>query len=486
MTSSDIDDLSVGGGDDLYKWKAFGAVGSFFVTAVLAMTMVFVVLPAIAEDFDVTLRSASWVVIAYALTISALLLPFGRLADLAGRRRVHLTGLALFGVGTTLVALSGSFTTLLIARVVMGVGDAMSQSVGTGILVSVFPQRERGKAIGAQTTSVAIGAAAGPLVAGLVLIVLPWRALFALLVVPTIFSFIFGYLVLDEDRVSGTERKTEPFDWGGAVLSTLAITLLVLTINNPFALSWLSMSVILPGVAALALFGIFTWWELQSPAPMLQLRFFADPVFSRAVLARVIGFVPPAAIAILIPILLISLRGMSEGRASTTIFLNSVGLGFAAHFAGRLSDRLGTRPFMISGFAVSAVVMLVLAAMDRSTPVWVVAVVILVAGLAMGSWNVTNNATIIGSVPSSSYGVVGAFTNLARNVGTVFGQAVVAAVVAGIMATQGFDVPLADIGESVEAGDAFLDGWRVAFVVMAGLAVVSCLFAVFTRPTRSE
>ena len=194
-------DSGAGGGDN-YKWVAFAAIGSFFVTAVLALTMVFVALPAMADDFGVTLKAASWIVIAPSLTISALLLPFGRMADLIGRRRVHLSGLALFAVGAALTALSTSFTMLLVSRVVMSIGGALAESVGTGILVSVFPSSERGKAIGSQTTAVAVGAAAGPLAAGIALQFLSWRALFWFLVVLTAISFALAAAVLDEDRIT--------------------------------------------------------------------------------------------------------------------------------------------------------------------------------------------------------------------------------------------------------------------------------------------
>ncbi|MCP5026639.1 MAG: MFS transporter, partial [Actinomycetia bacterium] len=112
-TRSEVDDTT-------YKWKAFGAVGLFFLTSVLAFAMVFLTLPAIADDFGVTLRDASWVVIAYTLTITALLLPMGRLADLIGRRRIHLLGLIVFAIGTLLVAVAPSFQALIAARVVMG------------------------------------------------------------------------------------------------------------------------------------------------------------------------------------------------------------------------------------------------------------------------------------------------------------------------------------------------------------------------------
>ncbi|MGY8880038.1 MAG: MFS transporter, partial [Dehalococcoidia bacterium] len=149
------------------KWVAFTAIGIAFFTMVASMGMVFIALSQIADTFGVTLRSASWIVIVQGLTISAFMLPMGRMADIIGRKKVHLIGLVFFASGSVFTALAPSFGLLILARVVAAIGNSMGQSVGTAMVLSVFPARERGKAIGAQTTSVAIGGAIGPVIAGL-------------------------------------------------------------------------------------------------------------------------------------------------------------------------------------------------------------------------------------------------------------------------------------------------------------------------------
>ena len=141
-------------------------------------------------------------VIVQGLTISAFMLPMGRMADIIGRKKVHLIGLTLFAGGSVFTALAPSFGLLILARIVTAIGNSMGQSVGTAMVLSVFPIHERGKAIGAQTTAVAIGGAMGPVIAGLVLQFLPWEALFLMLTVPIGIAFIAGYFILDEKIVS--------------------------------------------------------------------------------------------------------------------------------------------------------------------------------------------------------------------------------------------------------------------------------------------
>ena len=120
MTSAERDLVA---SDDNYKWKAFAAIGLSFFTMVMTMSMVYVALASIAEDFDVTLRAVSWVVIAEALVISALMLPMGRMADIVGRKKIHMIGLAIFGIGAVLTALAPTFWMLIVARVIMATGN---------------------------------------------------------------------------------------------------------------------------------------------------------------------------------------------------------------------------------------------------------------------------------------------------------------------------------------------------------------------------
>lgn len=469
-----------------HKWRAFVAIAISFVVMVFSMTMVFVSMDAIAEDFGVTLRAVSWVVIAQSLVISALMLPMGRVADIVGRRKVHLSGLVLFFAGSLFVALAPTFETMIAGRVVMAVGNAMGQAVGTAMIVSVFPTHERGKALGSQTSVVAIGAAMGPIVGGFVLQAFPWETLFLMLLPPVAVAFVAGYLFLDagvEDRTDrGAVTDTGPgFDWGGALLSALAITGLVLVASNPMAWGWTSWRTLASLAAVAVVVAAFVRWELARPAPMLQLRLFTNPTFSMAVTSRTLGFVGYTAVSFLMPIFLISVRGLREGATGGVLFLTSLGMGLAANQAGRTADRLGERPLFLAGFAVHVVAMAGLAWVAADSPMWLVMLLLFASGLALGLWNVPNSSTILGSVPPRHLGVVGAFMNLTRNLGNVLGQALASAVVVGVMAAEGYDIPLSDIADDPGAVAAFVRGGRLAYLAVSLLSMVALVLAWITR-----
>jgi EmrB/QacA subfamily drug resistance transporter len=468
--------------DDLYKWKAFIAIGIAFVTQVMSMSMVFVALSSIADDYGVTLRAVAWVVVAQALTISALMMPMGRLADIIGWKRVHLGGLGLFGVGALLTALAPTFAVLIAARVVMSVGSAMGQSVGTAMVVAVFPPEERGTAIGSQTTAVSIGGASGPIVGGLLLQVFPWQALFWLLLVPVVIAFVAGYFILDDKRLK-QDRAGErpPFDVAGAVLSAVAIALLVITINNPLAVSWTSPLILGSLVVVILLLVAFTRWELRYRAPMLDLRMFADRVLSMAVVARFLGFLGTTVTLLLMPVYLISVRGLQEAAAGGILFLTSLGMGIAAQGSGRLSDRFGPRRFAVLGFGVMVTTALALSFVSEETAFWMIMIVLFINGLAMGFWNVPNNTMIMGTVPAARLGVVGALSNLTRNVGNVVGQAVASGVVVAVMAAHGFDVPLSKLADTPGASAAFMDGWRLVYLLATAYVGMALVMTLLTR-----
>lgn len=454
---------------------------------VASQSMIFVALSQIAEDFNVTLRSVSWVVIAQGLTISALMMPMGRLADIIGRKKVHLIGLVLFASGSVFTAVAPSFGLLIMARVLAAVGNSMGQSVGTAMVISVFPDHERGKAIGSQTTAVAIGGASGPIVAGLMLQFLPWQAMFWALTVPIVLAFIVGYFILDEKIVSEQRvGKRQPYDWLGAILSGLTIVIGVVLINNPFGVSIVDPLILGGAATTVAMLALFVWWELKTKSPMLELRMFKNLVFSMAVTTRFLGFLGTTTVRFLMPIYLISLRDIGEAATGGALFLVSLGMGIAAQSAGRLGDKFGERPFAVFGFIILVGTSLSFAAFTSDTPMWMILVVLTVSGLAMGLWNVPNNSIIMGAVPRGSFGIVGAFTNLTRNVGNVAGQAIASAVVVGVMVADGFDIPLSDITGDRAASDSFMSGWRVAYYLVTSFSVFGLILSILTKPKRTD
>ena len=454
---------------------------------VMSFSIIFLALDAIATDFGITLRQVSLVVIAQSLTVSSLMLPLGKVADMIGRKRFHLIGLALFAIGAIACSLAANLTLLIVFRVIMALGSTMGQAVSTAIVTSVFPARERGKAMGSQTTAVALGGALGPIVAGLTLQFLPWPMLFVLMAIPTAVAFIWGIFVLDDRKIgSWSGDKRPPYDWLGAALSAGATGLIIITIMNPLTLDFNDPRLLTGIVLGVTLMCIFVWWQLRTENPMIDLRIFANRVFGFSVLTRFLAFTRSSATLYLLPIFLVSFRGVSEGTAGAIMFLTALGMGIGAQTGGRLSDRYGSRPFLVLGFSVLVLTGIAFTTLDGDTSLWFIAGVVTINGIAMGLWSAPNASATMGAVDRSRYGVVSAVINLSRNLGNVTGQAIATAIIAGIMVARGFDVPLGELDQNPGAGDAYLEGWRWAYYIATGVVGLALLSSLFTTEKRRD
>ena len=470
------------------KWRSFFPIGLSLFTTVLSMTMVFVALSAIADDFSVTLKAVSWVVIIESLVLSSLIMPMGRVGDIFGWKPVHVIGLGLFAVGAFSTAFAPSFMALIGARLIMSVGNSMIQSTQTALAIASFPPEEQGKAIGSQSTAVAIGGCCGPLVAGFTLQILPWEALFLLLVPLSLITMVAALVLIDNSVLKHRQTKTaRTFDWGGALLSAPAVIILITIINNPFNLSIFSLAFIGGLCAVVLLLAAFCFWELRSSSPMLELRIFRNRTFATSVGARALGFMAATNIQLLPPILLISVKGLSAGSAGLILVLNFLGMAVASTIAGRLSDRFRPKPFAVFGFTLLVISTLWMSFATTNISLWFLMAALSLHGLALGFWNVPNQALLMGSLPQSSLGIGGAFSNLTRNVGNVTGQAIVTAIVVGIMTAEGFDIPLSEIADTEGSGNAFINGWKIAFWLAAALSAAGLVTTLITKsisPTK--
>ena len=435
---------------DNYKWKAFWTVAIALLVMVMDFSITFLALSTIADDFNVTLRAVTWVAIASSLTVSAIMLPLGRVADMAGRKKFHITGMVFFVVGALLAAAAPS--------------------------------------LGMLTTAVAIGATAGPIVAGPMLQFFGWRSLFIFLAVPTTLAIFFAVKVLDDERIGSVKQAPNTrYDWPGAFLSAAALALMILTISNPLGFDWGSTQIIGGGILTVVLFVALIWWELRFSSPILNLRFFSNSTFAFSTITRLFGFIGASATAFLMPVFVQSFLGVSQVEAGMIMFVAALGMGIAGSSSGRLSDKFGFRIFTFIGIAVLFFTGIGLAFFDSGTPIWVIMLVLFINGLGMGLWMAPNMNATLSVIERKDYGSVSAFLNLVRNVGSVSGQAITTAIVTGVMAARGLEIELSKLAAAADgpAGDAFLDGWRIAFFVLLGFIVVSFVAALFTRPGKS-
>jgi EmrB/QacA subfamily drug resistance transporter len=475
---------------DNYKWKAFAAVAAGLFVTVMDFGMVGVALPTIARDFHLSLFGASWVSLASALTISAVLLPFGRIADIAGRRRAYSLGLATFGAGAVIAAFSPSIGLLVPARIVMALGSALVMANGMAIVTLVFPPKERGKGLGLVTTMVGVAAVIGPIIGGRMVDSLGWRSTFWLMTAGGLASAALAYAVLIESRIASPgARRSGGYDWAGAVLSAAGLSLLIVIMTTGGRVGWVSVLSLGGLVLTVAFLAAFIWWELPVKSPMFDLRAFANPQFSWANATRFFGFLGGSAAWFLMPFYLQDVLGFRPATMGWIMVPGALFMALMGTFSGRWSDRLGVRPFTVTGLALALVAALAFAALDTGSSLWFVMPALALNGIGMGLWMAPNMSASIAAVPPSSYGVVTAFLNLVRNTASVVGIAAATVIVTAVISGRGYEADLRLIGDDATGGmaRAFVDGSRIAYLALAGFILIALVGAIRTRdPERAK
>ncbi len=477
---------------DNYQWVALFAISLSVATTVMDFSGITVALPTIADDLDLSLPAASWIILASTLTIIAFLVPAASLSDKLGRKRSYILGLILFGGGAIGVALSPSFGFLIAARVVQSAGIGIIQTNSYAIIATVFPENQRGKGIGAYTSVVGLAAISGPIVGGIVVESLGWRSFFIISAVLATIAVIAAIRLLDASRVNA-ERKPPGgpgFDWPGAVLSGTMLAVLIAAINTGSRIGWDSPWIIGAFPVSFLLAALFVRRELNIERPMLDLRVFANAPYSWSMTTRFLGFLSGSGWRFLMPFYLQEVRGFQPSQVGLLVFSSAVGMAIFSIVSGRLSDRFGTRRWVILGLAIVVGTSVFYSTLGVATPVAIIVAVLFVSGMGLGMWEVPNTTSALDTGGDASTNTTGALVNVTRNAGNITSIAVASSIVTGVLVVRGFEPDLALVGGDTTGAmaNAFLDGARFVYIAFAfaGVAGILAAWRVVTRKRDSE
>ena len=452
-----------------------------------------IALPTIAAEFGLSLAAAAWIPLAGALTISGMLLPMGKLADLTGRKRMQLAGIAMLCGGSILAWVAPSVPVLIASRMISSMGVAIVFTQMLSICAAVFPENERSRSLGGAMAASTTGMIVGPLVGGFVIDAFGWRAAYLVMAVLAVPCYVSSYVVLVESRIGLKKPPTRiRFDWVGSLLAASGICLGIFALNEGSRIGW-DAPVIL-GTAGMSLFSLaaFIWWELRCEDPLFDLGHFRNRVFALAMVARGIGFVGVSAMFFLVPFLVQDVQGRSSSDIGLVFFAAAVGAALAATLLGGLFDRSRVR-FAVLGLALGVMSSIMFALFSGGTSLALIALAGAVSGLGMGIWVTPISAITLSAVDSASYSSAAAFLNVVRNTSQVAAIAAATAIVTAVMLSRGVGGDLAAISEDASGAtaEAFVSGARLAFIMgaaMSGVAMiaVATLWGSEKRPATPE
>ena len=425
-----------------------------------------VALPAIGREMRLPAVALSWVATAYLLSAAVFLVPFGKLADIHGRKRVFVSGLLVYTATSALCALAPSLSFLLAGRVAQGLGGGMIFGTSVALLTSIFPPGRRGLALGVNVSAVYLGLSLGPPLGGLLTEQLGWRSVFlANVALGGVAAAIAAQGLVGEWKEAPGDR----LDWPGALLYGVGLFALMYGLG------------VLPsrtgaGLVALGLLSLvaFVAWERRAAYPLLDMALFArNRVFAFSNLAALINYAATFAVGFLLSLYFQSVRGLTAQAAGGILAVQPLVQASLSPFAGRLSDRVDPRVVASAGMGLIALGLALLAFAPHATPVAFVVACLVLLGAGFGLFSSPNTNAVMGSVAKRAYGVAAATLATMRLVGQMLSMGVASLVLALFVGREA-------VGP--ERAGEFVAGMRAAF----GLYAVLCVAGVFASLARGR
>lgn len=389
-------------------------------------------LPAIGSEFNTNAISQGWVISSFILASALFLLPFGRLGDIIGRKKVFTWGISLFTLSTFLIIFSWNIASLIAFRILQGFSSAMIFGTSLAIITSVFPPGERGRAMGINITAVYFGLSAGPVIGGFLTETLGWRSIFAVLVPVGLVSL---YFILKKMKGEWAEARGERFDWKGSVIYGVALSAFMYGFSKlPSATGWI---LLLAGIILAALFILF---EERIGFPVFDIRLIIrNRVFAFSGLAALIHYSATSATGFFISLYLQYLKGFDARSAGLIMISQPIAMAILSPLAGRLSDKKNPGIIASVGMGLTGTGLLLLCFINSETPVYVLILLLLLMGVGFGLFSSPNSNAIMSSVEKKHLGIASGVVGTMRMVGQMMSMGIAMMLIALFMGKQKID-----------------------------------------------
>jgi EmrB/QacA subfamily drug resistance transporter len=421
--------------DEKRAWQILIVLCLAVFMLLLDTTVVNVAQVKIKESLGASLTQIQWILDSYILAYAVLLLSFGRLGDIYGRKRFFMIGMAIFTTASVLcgasewignqTGLSGVYL-LIFFRVLQGVGGAFMMPQSLSLLTVNFPAERRGAALGIWGSVVALGAIIGPVIGGLIVTNYDWPWIFLINLPVGLVSLFLVYRIVPESTDPLAGRK---IDWTGVVLSGVGIFCLVFACIEGGRLGWTSSTILGLFVASAILMGIFVWWERRIDDPIVKIELFSNRNFTVAnIIAMVVSF---GMLGIFFPITLFlqEVLGFSPVKSGLALVPMSLMILVGAPISGRLSDRIGARWLLFAGTAIMGIgILFIINQVAVDTTIASLAPALVVTGIGMGMTFSPMTAAAMRDVPLRVAGSASGVLNTTRNIGQVLGIAILGSV----------------------------------------------------------
>ena len=470
-----------------YKWKALSVTSIGALMAAVDSTVVLLALFPMAEDLHSDFVTMIWVIIAYLVVNTALVLSLGRLADMYGRKLLYNIGFVVFTAGSALCGFAPNGLSLVAFRVIQGTGAALLTSNSFAILSEAFPPKERGRAFGLQSIVWGLGNVVGVIIGGVIITYTTWRWIFLINVPIGIVGTVWAYRTLK--AVLPPKGQRGSFDLPAAVSFTGGLLSLLLGITWGLLYSWTNATTIAALALSPMIFVLFIVWESRySRSPILDFDFFRNRVFAFSTAAALLQFLAVFSVNFLLIFYLEGIEGLSALQSAYLIIPFALAAAVMGPIGGVLTDRFGFRKVSILGLLIGAASLLLFSQLTTNSTLLEIGVIETISGVGLAFFWPSNTAAIMSSTPPAKYGVGSGTMNTFRNTGGILSFALsLTAATSVIPAGVVYQLFIGNLSGklSPSLASSYLAGQSFAFEISAALLLVALVFIVLTRTPKS-
>lgn len=453
-----------------HKWSILAVLIFMPFMATLDGTVVNVALPVMVKDLHTDMESIQMVVIAYLIAVVASILLFGRLGDIKGKGRLFMLGTVVFTVGSLMAGLSHDLNTLIVSRVIEGVGGAAALANNQGIVTEVFPANERGRALGITGVSVALGTMLGPPLGGLIVSYLSWNYIFLINVPVGIIGFVLALKLLPRG-----EKTKQKVDYRGAAALAAAIILFFYALLTGQNVGYDKYYIILAFITAGIMLLAFLLFERKSSQPIVDLSLFKNSLFTISIVCVLIQFFALSGISIIQPFYIEDVLKIDPGSTGLVMMSLPIVMGIMSPLSGYISDKIGAAKITLVGLVIMTVGLFLLSTMTVSEPIYKLIIFLAIVGFGAGVFSAPNTSLIMSTAPKEKLGIVGSVNAFTRNFGSVTGISLLTALLYSLMSAR--------VGHKVDGfvpgqPDVFVYGMQTVYTIGVAILCVSVVLTI--------
>ncbi|WP_324716221.1 MFS transporter [Carboxydochorda subterranea] len=462
-------------GSGSYKWVALSCTSLGALLSVLNSTTLIIALPEVMKGLQASFEEVVWVLMGYMLAITVLVPSIGRVADMAGRKKLYVAGFAVFTAGSLVSGLAQSGAQLIVFRLVQAVGGSLMLANSTAIVTDAFPRGELGKALGVNAMVISVASLLGPILGGY-LTELGWRWVFWFNVPLGVVGTWWAAAQLREVvRLPGGQR----FDWPGAMTFVLGLLGILVVLSFGPLVGWLQPAMLGLDAVSIAALAAFVWWERRFDQPMLDLSLFRNRLLAAAYVSNLLNGVARGAVTLLLVFYFQGIRGYDPVKAGVMLSPMAAAMMAVAPVSGALSDRYGSRELSSIGLLASAVGLWGLTRIQPGTGLWTLGLWMAVVGAGSGFFNSPNTNAIMSAVAPGRRGIAGATRTMMMNAGSVISMALGLSAIISTMTPEALAGLFAgtQVGSQGIAIGQFIEALHFTFWVSVAISVLAAVLS---------